>query len=159
MPILKITLMPRSDAPAVAPASLIAMIKSYRGAICISWQMRSIKNMTKTGLCERTGMRASHLSDYLSEDEFDKRGRELRDMPAKYLPAFEQAVGNSFATQWLASQSNLTILEAQIAEQRGQDERSISVLFRRRLEIDITPRPSLLGAARQYLARKFKVLA
>ncbi|CAL62430.1 Hypothetical protein HEAR2299 [Herminiimonas arsenicoxydans] len=159
MPILKITLMPRSDAPAVAPASLIALIKSYRGAICVSWQMRTISNMTKAGLCERTGMRASHLSDYLNDQEFDRRGRELRDMPAKYLPAFEQAVGNSFASQWLASQSQLTILEAQIAEQRAPQDRSISVQFRRRHEIDVTPRLSLLGAARKFIARKFKVLA
>lgn len=159
MPLLKITFMPRSDAPAVAPASLLAKIKSYRGAIRVSWQMRIIQNMTQAGLCERTGMRASHVSHYLSEQEYDEKGRELRDMPAKYLPAFERAVGNSFTSQWLASQSQLTILEAQIAEQRApQDEGGISVMFKR-TEIDITPRKSVFAAARGFLARKFKVLA
>lgn len=159
MPLLKITLMPRSDAPAVAPASLIAKIKSYRGAIRVSWQMRTVKNMTKAGLCERTGMRASHLSDYLNEQEFDEKGRELRDMPAKYIPAFEQAVGNSFASQWLASQSQLTVLEAQIAEQRADpDDSGVCVMFKR-AEIDITPRKGIAAAVRGFLARKFKVLA
>ena len=158
MAILKITLMLRSDAPAVAPASLIAKIKSYRGAIRVSWQMRSIANMTRTGLCERTGMRASHVSDYLNKADFDEGGRELRDMPAKYLPAFERAVGNSFASQWLADQSQLTILEAQIAEQRApQDARMLDVLFRRKPEIDITP--SWSGHVCRFFSRKFKVLA
>lgn len=159
MPLLKITFMPRGDAPAVAPASLITQIKSYRCAIRVSWQMRTIKNMTPAGLCERTGMRASHLSHYLSEREYDEKGRELRDMPAKYLPAFERAVGNSFTSQWLASQSQLTILEAQIAEQRApQDENGVPVMFRR-AEIDITPRRGIVSAVRDYLTRKFKVLA
>lgn len=64
-------------------------------------------------------MRPSHVAEYLSEVDTDEKGRERREMPAKYLPAFEEAIGNSFATQWLAMQSQLTVLEAQIAEQKA----------------------------------------
>lgn len=116
----RITLMPRLEGPSVVPHSLIAKARSYREAVLIAWHNRRVTNLTKSGLCERTGMRASHVADYLSEREFDERGKEMRDMPAKYLPAFEAAVGNSFASQWLAMQSQLTVLEAQIAEQKAK---------------------------------------
>ena len=113
-------LMPRLDAPSVVPMSVISQVKGYRDAIRAAWLNRHSPNMTRTTLCELTGMRASHVADYLSDNDLDERGRELRDMPAKYLPAFESAVGNSFASQWLAMQSQLTILEAQIAEQKAR---------------------------------------
>lgn len=117
---LQIKLMPRLDAPSVAPMSVIAGIRSYRDAIRAAWNNRRVVNMTRATLCEMTGMRAPHVADYLSDREMDERGREMRDMPAKYLPGFEAAVGNSFASQWLAMQSQLTILEAQIAEQKAR---------------------------------------
>lgn len=115
----EIKLMPRLDAPSVVPMSIILEIRSFRDAVRAAWRNRRVKNMTRSTLCERTGMRPSHVADYLSDLDVDESGRELRDMPVKYLPAFEEAVGNSFASQWIAMQSQLTVLEAQIAEQKA----------------------------------------
>lgn len=111
-------LLQRLDAPSVAPMSLVMKVKTFREACRAAWAARP-KNMTTATLCQMTGMRPSHATEYFKDAETDHKGRELRDMPAKYLPAFEEAIGNSFASQWLAMQSQLTILEAQIAEQKA----------------------------------------
>lgn len=115
----RINLMPRLEGPAVVPASLIKKIKSYRDVCRLALANSRVKNMTRATICERTGMRPSHASDYFSDRDLDDRGHEMRDMPAKYIPAFEEAVGNTFVSQWIAMQSQLTILEAQIAEQKA----------------------------------------
>lgn len=111
-------LMQRLEGPSVVPMSLVTNARTFREACREAWARRP-KNMTAAMLCQLTGMRPSHASEYFAEAETDAKGRELRDMPAKYLPAFENAIGNSFASQWLAMQSQLTILEAQIAEQKA----------------------------------------
>ena len=111
-------LLQRLDGPSVVPMSLVMKAVSFRDACRAAWAARP-KNMTMATLCQMTGMRPSHASEYFAEGEADAKGREFRDMPAKYLPAFEEAIGNSFASQWLAMQSQLTILEAQIAEQKA----------------------------------------
>ncbi|WP_343743324.1 hypothetical protein [Herbaspirillum huttiense] len=111
-------LMQRLEGPSVVPMSVVMSVKSFREACREAWARRP-KNMTAAMLCQLTGMRPSHASEYFAVGETDAKGRELRDMPAKYLPAFEEAIGNSFASQWLAMQSQLTILEAQIAEQKA----------------------------------------
>jgi hypothetical protein len=108
----------RMDAPSVVPMGQIAKIKTYRDAVLHSWANRRVQNMTQASLAEQTGMRPSHLADYLAANDVDEKGRDRREMPAKYIPAFEKAVGNSFASQWLAMQSQLTILEAMIADQK-----------------------------------------
>tara|TARA_R110000868_G_scaffold162851_1_gene394381 strand:+ start:1375 stop:1584 length:210 start_codon:yes stop_codon:yes gene_type:complete len=61
--------------------------------------------MTNRQLAEECGCYASHLSDYLADDE------SKREMPAKMIPAFETSCGNRAITQWLAGQAHLTILE------------------------------------------------
>ena len=53
-----------------------------------------------------------HVSDYLSDDE------TKRELPAKYIKAFEAVCGNSAISQWLAAQSKLTVLEEMQAERR-----------------------------------------
>src|SRR5450830_1030282 len=111
-------LMQRLDAPSVVPMSVVMKARTFRDACRAAWAARP-KNMTTAMLCQMTGMRPSHASEYFADGEIGAKGRELRDMPAKYLPAFEQAIGNSFPSQWLAMQSQLTILEAQIAEQKA----------------------------------------
>src|SRR5450830_215825 len=105
----------RLDAPSVAPMSVVQKVKTFREACRTAWSMRP-QNMTIAMVCQMTGMRASHATEYFKEGETDRKGRELRDMPAKYIPLFEEAIGNSFPSQWLAMQSKLTVLEAQIAE-------------------------------------------
>lgn len=116
------SLLKRLDGPAVAPFTSVLALPTYRAAIVAAWDNRANKAMTTATLAELTGMRPSHLSDYLSIDAVDRKGKERREMPAKYLPAFEAAVGNSFASQWFAIQAKLTILEAQIAESKAMAE-------------------------------------
>jgi hypothetical protein len=106
---LELRLMSRIDAPSVVPVDAVARIKTYRAAVIACWLYRRIKGMTNASLCEQTGMRPSHVSEYFNPCETDKRGRELRDMPAKYIPALERAAGNTFVSQWLAAQSELPI--------------------------------------------------
>jgi hypothetical protein len=112
---LQLQLLGRLDAPSLVPHVEILKIKTYREAVRMCWAFRRVQSMTKSRLCEETGMRASHATDYLSSDTFDRHGREVRDMPAKYVPAMERVAGNTFITQWLALQSKLTVLELVLA--------------------------------------------
>ena len=112
---LELKLLGRIDGPSVVPADEINKISSYREACVACWLHRRVKSMTKATLAEVTGMHPSHLSDYLNPSGVDGRGRDLREMPGKYVPAFEHAAGNTFVSQWLAVQSKLTVLEAMIA--------------------------------------------
>jgi hypothetical protein len=109
---LQLCLLGRVNGPSVIPVAEIEKIKTYREAVIACWLHRRVRGMTNATLCQITGMRPSHLSDYLSPSEVDKRGNERRDMPAKYIPAFELVAGNTFVSQWLATQSHLTILES-----------------------------------------------
>ena len=109
---LQLRLFGRIDAPSVVPAVEVAKIRSYREACIACWVNRRVMGMTQATLAELTGMRPSHISDYLCTDSQDKRGDDRREMPAKYLTAFEVAAGNTFVTQWLAMQSKLTVLES-----------------------------------------------
>lgn len=111
---LELRLIARIDGPSVAPNYAVSALTSYREAVCACWMHRRVAGMTKASLAELTGMRPSHISDYLSLSEKDRRGAERREMPAKYITAFQQATGNCIVTQWLASQDRLTILESLI---------------------------------------------
>lgn len=116
---LELKLMGRVDAPSAVAASDVAKVCTYRQAVCIAWANRRVKGMTNTTLCELTGMRPSHVSDYLNWQEFDKKGRDLRDMPSKYIKAFESAVGNTLVSQWVAMEAGLTVLEGVMADQKA----------------------------------------
>lgn len=107
-----LNLLGRLDGPSVVPAAEVAKITSYREAVIACWINRRVSRMSRATLCELTGMRPSHVSDYFNPVGVDRRGHELRDMPAKYVPAFELAAGNTFVSQWLAMQSKLTVLES-----------------------------------------------
>lgn len=72
--------------------------------------------MTRATLAELTGMRASHITDYFEASPLDKHKNERRDMPAKYIKSFEAVCGNTFVSQFIAHQSQLTVLESMIAE-------------------------------------------
>lgn len=113
---LQLKLMGRVDGPALVPQGVIMQVKSYRAAVVLCWIHRRVQGMTKASLCEQTGMRPCHVSQYLSLAEYDKHGAEMREMPAKYLPAFEALMGNTFPSQWLATQSKILIVEALIPE-------------------------------------------
>ena len=97
--------MGRMDGPSIVPSEAIRAVDSYRNAVRLCWQLRRVKGMTKRTAAEECGLYVSHVSEYLSDDD------SKRDMPAKYIPAFEALVGNTAISQWLAAQARLTVLE------------------------------------------------
>lgn len=101
------------DGPRLMAVALIEECPSYREAVRRCWANRTRPRMTKRQLAEETGCYASHITDYLSEDP------AKRDLPAKHIADFETACGNRFISQWIARQSQLTVLE-EIVDQRRQ---------------------------------------
>lgn len=97
----------RAALPIAFPSSVIAQARTYREAVRLSWQLRRIAILTIAQLTEEAGLTRQHVTDYLHED--DKPAR--RDLPADKVADFERVVGNSIVSQWLASQSRLTVLE------------------------------------------------
>jgi hypothetical protein len=110
----ELSLMGVLDAPKAVPRSVVAQCKSYRDAVRMAWNMRRVHYLTKQQLAGEAGLYAPHVTDYLHPD--DKSSR--RDLPAHKVAEFEAVVGNRVVSQWLASQSNLTVLEAFQAEER-----------------------------------------
>lgn len=100
-------LLARVNAPSAAPNQWIRYAKTYRQAVRLAWKFREDKGMTKATLASEAGLYPQHVTDYLHEDDGPKR----RDLPADKLAAFEKVVGNSIVSQWLAAQSQLTVLE------------------------------------------------
>lgn len=93
------------------PHEDISRISSYREAVRACWAHRRSQRMTRATLAELTGMYPQHLSDYLDESDVDRHGKERRDMPAKYIAAFEAVTGNTYVSQWLALRSVEAIIE------------------------------------------------
>lgn len=91
--------------PRLIDAEIVSACRTYREACKACWDMRTRRHMTKRFLAEAAGLYASHVSDYLSDDE------TKRELPAKHINAVEIECGNRFISQWLARQANLTILE------------------------------------------------
>lgn len=107
---LNLPMLMHYDGPRLISQEVLAGVRTYREAVRLCWELRTRRNMTRRALAEESGLYASHVSDYLSEDE------TRRDLPAKHVPAFEVACGNRAITQWLAMQAHLTILEQFIEE-------------------------------------------
>lgn len=108
----QLPLLARLDGPSVVPSYYIRHCDTYRDAVRLCWALRRIKGMTKRMLAAEAGLYHPHVSDYLSDDE------TKRELPAKYIKAFEAVCGNSAISQWLAAQSKLTVLEEMQAERR-----------------------------------------
>lgn len=102
---LALPLLCRLDGPSVVPVSHIKACDTYRDAVRLCWSLRRIKAMTSLHLAEQAGFPANHRSDYLSDNE------ERRELPAKYIKAFEYACGNSAISQWIAMGAKLTVIE------------------------------------------------
>jgi hypothetical protein len=100
-------LLGRLDAPSAVPNQWIKHAKTYRHAVRLAWQLRRVQAMTRQQLATEAELYPQHVTDYLSDD--DKPSR--RDLPADKVAAFEAVVGNTLVSQWLASQSRLTVLE------------------------------------------------
>jgi len=91
--------------PSLIDAEIVLACRTYREAVRACWDMRTRRGLTKRALAEGAGLYASHVSDYISDDD------SKRELPAKHINAFEIECGNRFVSQWLARQANLTILE------------------------------------------------
>jgi hypothetical protein len=100
-------LMGRLDAPSAVPNQWIRAARTYRHAVRLAWQLRRVQGMTRQQLATEAELYPQHVTDYLSPD--DKPSR--RDLPAHKVAQFESVVGNTLVSQWLASQSRLTVLE------------------------------------------------
>jgi flagellar biosynthesis chaperone FliJ len=111
---LEFPLMGRIDAPSVAPQQWIRMAKTYRQAVRLAWKLKRVSKMTRQQLASEADLYPQHVTDYLHED--DKPSR--RDLPAEALPRFESVIGNTLVSQWLAAQSQLTVLEQITATQK-----------------------------------------
>lgn len=115
----ELALLGRIDGAKAVPQSSLEKIYSYREAVRQCWINRRSQRMTRDTLAELTGMHPQHLSDYFHENPFNKKGKERRDMPAKYIRAFESVTGNTLVSQWLAYDADLTILESLIADRKA----------------------------------------
>ena len=100
-------LLARIDAPSSAPSQWVRYAKTYRQAVRVAWKLRRVESLTRQQLATDAKLYPQHVTDYLHED--DKPSR--RDLPADAVARFEEVVGNSVVSQWLAAQSKLTVLE------------------------------------------------
>lgn len=103
----ELALIGRMDGPSAVPMQTVTSCRTYRDAVRLSWALRRVKGMSKAMLSSFAQLTPQHVSDYLAED--DNAGR--RDLPAEAISRFESVVGNTLVSQWLARQSNLTVLE------------------------------------------------
>lgn len=102
---LQLPLLCRLDGPSVVPAEHIKACDTYRDAVRLCWRLRRVKAMTSLTLAESAGFPANHRSDYLSDDD------NKRELPAKYIKAFEYVTGNTAISQWIAMNAKLTVIE------------------------------------------------
>lgn len=95
----------RMEPPRFVALTIIGECESYRDAVRMAWEMRSISNMTRSALAERIGSYPSHVTDYLLGD--DSKGR--RSLPADLIDDFEWAVGNRIVTQFLLFKAGIEL--------------------------------------------------
>ncbi len=103
---LELPMLTRIDAPSVAHPRVIASIDSYRDAVLTCWAMRRDRGDGAQSACARyIGCQVSHMSSYLSDDP------NQRDMPAKYIKAFQFWCGVTVISQYLARVADLSVTE------------------------------------------------
>lgn len=85
------------NAPQPLPLELVANCATYREVVRLSWAHRRSKGMTLRSLAELIGTYASHVTDYLNEDDAPTR----RNLPADKLGSWCCVVGNLAVQQWL----------------------------------------------------------
>ena len=93
------------EGPKLLDHSIVSSWATYRDAVKGSHQHRKRRNLTNRQLAEESGAPSNHITAYLHDAEYQ------RELPAKYIPGWEIAVGNRGITQWIALQAHLTILE------------------------------------------------
>lgn len=98
----------------VVPPQVVMGLRSYRHACRMAWKLRRVRNLTYRSLAEQVdGLYLSHVSDYFSRHE------HRRELPARQVGPVERVLGNTVISQWLAQQSQLTVLEEMQAARRA----------------------------------------
>jgi hypothetical protein len=102
---LRLPMLTVYEGPKLVDIELVRAIPTYRAAVRACWMLRTRRSLTQALIAEETGCYASHVTDYVSGSE------DKRELPAKWIAAFEGSCGNRLISQWLAFQANLTIME------------------------------------------------
>jgi hypothetical protein len=103
---MQLPLLCRLDGPSILPPQRLLSVGTYRQAVALCWSLRREFGDGVQSACARfIGAQVSHMSAYLSDDD------SKRDMPAKFIHAFEVWCGNTAISQFLARGSKLTVVE------------------------------------------------
>lgn len=94
-------------APAVVNPALVAACRGYRDAVRLCFVLRRVKGMCLKTAAEHAGVHVPHMTDFMHADDAPTR----RDMPAKYIAAFEAVCGNTAISQFIARVAGLTVAE------------------------------------------------
>jgi hypothetical protein len=111
---------PRGSNPPSArflPREEIAACASFRDAVCLAWDHRTMRGMTQRTLAELLEIPGSHLSNMLCKDGVDRHGKARQDLPARLVADFEHVVGNRAVSQYLMRLARLTLMEEVINSQ------------------------------------------
>lgn len=108
-------LMQRLDGPAIVPTSLLARARTYREAVRVCWSLRRVK-WTPATLSAHCGFTRQHVGDWINPDDNPRR----RSLPGDCVERFEEAMGNSFVSQWHAMRAQLTVAEEAIADRQAE---------------------------------------
>lgn len=102
--------------PAFLPDHKIASCKTFRDAVCLAWDERSTKGMTRERLGELCALLPQHLSDYFARTDSNPKGQRRRSLPAEKICDVESHLGNRAITQYLVRQAQLTLMEEMLAQ-------------------------------------------
>ena len=100
-------LLNRMEGPAIVPASLMRLAKTYREAVRLCWQLRRVRGMTFRQLAAECELIYQHVGDYFNRDD----GKHRRDLPGDAVAAVEAVLGNTAISQWHAENAKFTVLE------------------------------------------------
>lgn len=106
---LVLPMLTRIDGPKMVRPEEIAHLQSFREVVRWAWSHRNRRHLTQRLLAEELGTYASHVSDYLNEDDLRKR----RSLPAERVALFDVAMGHKAASQWLAMRAELPVVVMQ----------------------------------------------
>ncbi|CAN7418322.1 XRE family transcriptional regulator [Paraburkholderia hospita] len=95
----------------------VAACNTFRDAVLLAWNNRSKRGMTKSMLAAELDIKMPNLSNMLNPQAVDRHGKPRQDLPARYIAAFENFVGNKAITQYLTRMAMLTLMEEVIQRQ------------------------------------------
>lgn len=107
MDILEFPLLGRLDGPSVAPEHWVRAALTYREVVRVAWKLRRVPNSKPADMAMAMGFYAQHVSDWINPDDKPTR----RSLPGDCIARFNQFVGNTLVSQWIARHDKLTVLE------------------------------------------------